>query len=35
LNGGTLKVSSEGLAVVDFDIDDFDATYYLVKLEDN
>jgi hypothetical protein len=35
LNGGTLKVSSEGLAVADFDIDDFDATYYLVKLEDN
>jgi hypothetical protein len=35
LNGGTLKVSSEGLAVADFDIDDFDATYYLVKLDDN
>ena len=35
LNGGTLKVSSEGLAVADFDIDDFDATYYLVKLEEN
>jgi hypothetical protein len=35
LNGGTLKVSSEGLAVAEFDIDDFDATYYLVKLEEN
>jgi hypothetical protein len=35
LNGGTLKVSSEGLAVADFDIDEFDATYYLVKLDDN
>jgi hypothetical protein len=35
LNGGTIKVSSEGLAVVDFDIDDFDATYYLVRLEEN
>lgn len=35
MNGGTMKVSSEGLAVVEFDIDDFDAKYYLVKLDDN
>jgi hypothetical protein len=35
LNGGTLKVSSEGLAKVEFDIDDFEAKYYLVKLDNN
>jgi len=35
MNGGTLKVSSQGLAVVEFDIDEFDAKYYLVKLDDN
>ena len=35
LNGGTLKVSSQGLAKVEFDIDDFEAKYYLVKLDNN
>lgn len=35
LNGGTLWVSSQGLAMAEFDIDEFDAKYYLVKLESN
>ena len=35
LNGGSIKVSSEGLAKVEFDIDDFEAKYYLVKLDNN
>ena len=35
LNGGSLKVSSQGLAKAEFDIDDFDAKYYLVKLEND
>lgn len=35
LNGGSLKVSSQGLAKVEFDIDDFEAKYYLVKLEND
>lgn len=29
---GTLKVSSKGMAVVTFTIDDFSSTYYLVKI---
>jgi hypothetical protein len=35
LNGGSIKVSSQGLAKVEFDIDDYDAKYYLVKLDNN
>jgi len=35
LNGGSLKVSSQGLAKVEFDIDDFEAKYFLVKLEND
>jgi len=35
LNGGTMLVSSEGLAKVEFDIDDFESRYFLVKLENN
>jgi hypothetical protein len=35
LNGGSIKVSSQGLAKVEFDIDDFEAKYYLVKLDNN
>ena len=35
LNGGTMLVSSEGLAKVEFDIDDFEYRYFLVKLENN
>ena len=35
LNGGSLKVSSQGLAKAEFDIDEFDAKYYLVKLEND
>ena len=35
LNGGSMKVSSQGLAKVEFDIDDFEAKYYLVKLDNN
>lgn len=35
LNGGTMLVSSEGLAKVEFDIDDYESRYFLVKLENN
>ena len=35
LNGGTMHVSSEGLAKVDFEIDGFETRYFLVKLENN
>lgn len=35
LNGGTMKVSSEGIAKIEFDIDEFSATYYLIKVDDN
>lgn len=35
LNGGTMMVSSEGLAKVEFDIDDYESRYYLVRLENN
>ena len=35
LNGGSMKVSSQGLAKVEFDIDDFESRYFLVKLENN
>lgn len=35
LNGGTLKVSSDGLATADFEIDGFETRYFLVKLENN
>ena len=35
LNGGTMLVSSEGIAKVEFDIDDFESRYFLVKLENN
>lgn len=35
LNGGTMQVSSEGLAKVEFDIDEFTAKYYLIKVDDN
>lgn len=35
LNGGTLKVSSDGLAKADFEIDGFETRYFLVKLENN
>ena len=35
LNGGTMHVSSEGLAKVDFEIDGFETRYLLVKLENN
>ena len=35
LNGGSMLVSSEGLAKVEFDIDDFESRYFLVKLENN
>lgn len=35
LNGGSLKVSSQGLAKAEFDIDEFEAKYYLVKLEND
>lgn len=31
-SGGTMQVSSEGLALVQFDIDGFDAKYYLVEI---
>ena len=30
----TLEVSNEGLAKVDFKIDDFDSTYYIVAMQD-
>lgn len=35
LNGGTLFVSSEGLAKIEFDIDDYESKYFLVKMENN
>jgi len=35
LNGGTMHVSSEGLAKVDFEIDGFETRYFLVKFENN
>lgn len=35
LNGGKMYVSSDGLAKIEFDIDNFSAIYYLIKLEDN
>ena len=34
-NRGSMKVSSQGLAKVEFDIDDFESRYFLVKLENN
>jgi hypothetical protein len=35
LNGGTLSVSSEGLAKAEFEIDGFESRYFLVRLENN
>lgn len=35
LNGGTLAVSSEGLAKAEFEIDGFESRYFLVRLENN
>lgn len=35
LNGGTMIVSSEGLAQIDFDVDEFQIKYFLVKTADN
>ena len=35
LNGGTLQVSSEGLAKAEFEIDGFESRYFLVRLENN
>jgi hypothetical protein len=35
LNGGTLAVSSEGLAKAEFEIDGFESRYFLVRMENN
>lgn len=35
LNGGTMSVSSDGIARIKFDIDEFLVTYYLIKVDDN
>jgi len=35
LNGGTLAVSSEGLAKAEFEIDGFESRYFVVRMENN